>query len=278
MALPEIATTQTAVGKAEIEQMLLEWAAQAEGNPEKFRSILRAKIHERVSPAVEGPNLWQGNEKTIYLCDGHHRASAVHRVLFESWETLPAAVKNLMSKELQKNWRNLPDLKIRLEVKQKFTTRRDLLQAFREENIGQIPNESDLAEKFSQMTEEQILRLYQQMAPNLAALKDSPWRSAVGNSLFRLGLKGEHFQNYLEFQVADFLAEKYPGLERYLHNPVGKSFQEKLERILFTDPEVFALLQSRTKPEARGKWETDWQARARAKPKIKGCAGMFLGM
>ncbi len=278
LALPEVATTQTAVGKAEIEEMLREWAEQAAGDSEKFRAILQAKIHDRVSPAVAGPNLWKGTKKTIYLCDGHHRATAVHRALFESWEELPPVVQRLMSKNLQATWRSSDALKIRLDVKQTFSTRQELLKAFRAGNIGQIPNEADLASKFSQMTDEQILRLYQQMAPNLAALKNSPWRSAVGNALFRLDLKGEHFQNYLEFHLAEFLAEKYPSLEGYMSNPLGKHFQTKLERILLTDPDVFALLQNRTKPEAKGNWETDWRQKGGAIPKANGCAGLFLKM
>jgi len=48
------------------------------------------------------------------------------------------------------------------------------------------------------MTEKEILRLYQEMAPSLKELKDSPWRSAVGRAFSSLGLKGEFFENYIE--------------------------------------------------------------------------------
>jgi len=63
ISLAEIATTQTAVGKAEIDSIILEWAALAENDPESFRKILQSKIHDRLSLAIEGPNLWKGRKK-----------------------------------------------------------------------------------------------------------------------------------------------------------------------------------------------------------------------
>lgn len=271
----DIATTQTSVGKAEIEQIILEWAAAAEGDGEKFRSILKAKIHDRISPAVEGPNLWNGNQPTLYLCDGHHRASAVFRILHADWNTLPTEVKTLMPKSLQQSWREQNDLKIRLGVDQKFSSKEELVNAFRRGNLGQIPFEEEQLKKAASSNPEQLLRLYRQLAPNLASLKDSPWRSAIGSAFSRMGVKGEHFENYIEFQVAELLEKKYPELKKFLNDPLNHTFQKRLERILLTDTDIFSLLQTKTKSGATGKWEADWENKRTKLPLKKSCAGRF---
>lgn len=271
--MAEIATTQTSVGKAEIENILREWSIDANGDPERFRAILQSKIHDRVSPAVEGPNLWKGSQPTLYLCDGHHRASAVYRILFSDWKTLPTEVQKLMPESLQQEWRKREDLKIRLGVDQKYSSHKELVEAFRRGSVGQIPFEQEQLGKLQPSTLEQQIQLYRQMAPDLASLKDSPWRSAIGNAFFRLGLKGEHFDHYIEFHVAEFLERKYPELSKDLESPLSPKTQQKLERIFQKDLELKTFMDSKTKPESKGKWWSQWPYQASFFPKT--CSGFF---
>ncbi len=275
VSLSEIATTQTSVGKAEIEQMLLEWSEAANGNSEQFREILKSKIHDRVSPAVEGPNLWTGSKPTLYLCDGHHRASAVYRVLYSDWRTLPPQVQKLLPEAVQKEWRERQDLKIRLGVDQKYSSHKELVEAFRRGSVGQIPFEQEQLSKIQSLTLEQQIQLYRQMAPDLASLKDSPWRSAIGNAFFRLGINGNHFEHYIEFHVAEFLEKKYPELKSQLNDPLNKAFQAKIERILLKDPEVFALMNAKSKSGNVHLWTKNWlEKRSQLNPP-KSCASKF---
>jgi hypothetical protein len=278
VSVNEISPTQTAVGKAEIEGMILDWASRVETQQE-FRALLSSKIQSRVSPGFVAPCLWDSAKQAHYIKDGHHRAAAVHKILYSRWDELPPRVQTLMDQKTQLSWQSAEDLKIKLVIEERYSNLDELLNSFRTNSFGQIPPELQ-TEKFLEAKKnwkmkdrdsrfKTLLGVYQRMAPNLSKLQDNPWRSAVGSTFFELGIRGEFFENYIEFKVAEEIQKHYPSLERYLKDPISKASQEKFARIILNDPNIKAVLQENLREEARKEFSHLWQQLSEKKPQVK---------
>jgi hypothetical protein len=278
VSVNEISTTQTAAGKVEIDGMILDWAKAAK-NREQFRELLTLKIHSRLSFGIWGPNLWDTKKQTFYIKDGHHRAAAVHKILYSNWDSLPPEVQALMNQETQLSWQSAEDLKIKLQVEERYSSLDELLDSFRSKGYGQIPpqfqdqNFLEAKKKWKIGNRDShfkiLLATYQQMAPNLSKLQDNPWRSAVGNTFYQMGLKGEFFQNYIEFFVGEEIENRYPSLERYLKDPISKETQEKFARIILHDPSIKAVLEKNLREEAQIEFSQIWKQLSEKIPQVK---------
>lgn len=258
VAVNEVAATQTEVGRQAVNDMMIFWAEKSGGSQEGFETYLKEKIFGKTFPGVVGPDIWGGSATRTYILDGHHRASAAARILYDDYDTLPSAVQKVMNREMQAAWQASPQMKFQVAVEKTFSSANDLVTDFAVSGRGQLPPGVRLDKAFAEALEkmrsgsataidlQQVLAGYQKMAPTLAALKDNPLRSAVGATFFNAGINSDSMVPYIEFVTAEKIEKKLllRGVNLTSENSTSPEIITEVKRAIFEDKELLDFLRS----------------------------------
>ncbi len=182
-------------------------------------------IAENPLRAVRGP----GGE--IFLTDGHHRALGVFRTAMERCESAKPAVgvEPCMKQAL---------IRVNVEDDLSSKTWTDFVAALKKNNNIYLPSQLWAKIEKGEITYEQIFKKPGGIIPDsLGKLANDTIRSALG-SLFsrqKFNVDGNNFINYLEFYLADKIADRVkiePGQE------FDPDVQINLARAVFYTPEI----------------------------------------
>jgi len=162
---------------------------------DEYRALI---VSENPLRAVRGP----GGD--IYLTDGHHRALGIFRTAAEKCEI----VKSSESIDVC-----MKKAKVRVKIDGDFTKSswNDFVDALMKDNNLYLP--PDVREKVSrgEISKQQIFKNPGGvLPPTIGKLADDPMRSALG-SLFsrqRFSIDGNNFVNYVEFLLAEKIADR----------------------------------------------------------------------
>ncbi len=217
-----VAATQAEAGHEAVTSMMNFWASKAKGDPVAFERQLR-EVAARPFPAISGPSLWNPGERRVYILDGHHRASAIHRLLHDDHASLPKAVRDLMSPQAQKDFAANPEKKIPIHVKldRSYPDPHDMVRGLVIRGYGQLPaairNNPEFAKAYAAVRDGKpadtaaLIAGYKNMAPYLKDLRDSPMRTAMGNALYRAGIDTDLMVSYIEFLTAERIEKELAG-------------------------------------------------------------------
>lgn len=260
----EIGATQELVGNSAVMIMLDSWAKQAKGDLELFKKIVGGQSSV---PAILAPPLNSKSARTsqFVITDGHHRASAINRLVYGDYSALPESVKTLLKTPTnQMALRNDPSLFVKLNLTAIYKTKEETAIGLAKTGKGLLSSETiestpgfkkarEMVQKgLAQPADVNVLiQGYEHLPDSLSQLKDSPLRSAVGNAFYRAGINADYFNDYIEFYVGDYLQKK--GLIYSLKDPLSEATTQNLFRDIFQDDDVIKYLQGQLRPGSESK-------------------------
>jgi hypothetical protein len=213
-------------------------------------------------PGVIGPDLWSGEGQRTYILDGHHRASALYRVLFQDYDSLPGEIKQVMTREMQAAWQADPGMHFKVGIEKTFSKAEGMVLDFLLSGRGQLPaavrNVPEFARAKANLEKgalepgdiEALIRAYRSMASHLSSLKNSPLRSAVGNAFFEAGIDSVYMINYMEFitgeRLEDWLAAR--GIVVNDQNSVTPELSRELRAAMLGNAEFVDFLRGSARP------------------------------
>ena len=193
---------------------------------DEYRALI---VSENPLRAVRGP----GGE--IYLTDGHHRALGIFRT---------SAEKCASAKSSEGVEACMKRAKIRVKIEGDFSKRswNDFVDTLLKDNNMYLPPE--VREKVSrgEITREQIFKNPGGVLPPIIGkLANDPMRSALG-ALFsrqKFSIDGNNFVNYLEFLLAEKIADK---VKVEAGSEFTSEVQISLAGAIFYNPDVLKYL------------------------------------
>jgi hypothetical protein len=228
-SLEQIRPTQTSIGFAAIRSIRENYASRAAKNGQSLKEYLAERAASEPLRGVRSP------DGQIFLTDGHHRTRVTSDLIHES---------------------GAPAARIPVRLDADFTN--DTWEAFAAHMVAhndlyldppirkRVQSEIDRG----QLTAAGIFARADILPANIGALPDNPLRSVIGNILYPLGLKGEHFANYLEFHLGERLGER---LGEHVKVKAGEESDPKkiaaVRHALFTDPALIRALRCNARDE-----------------------------
>ncbi len=202
----------------------------AQLSPEQ-RNVLREKLATYLAKNPPQPvRAVRGPDDSIYITDGHHRTTALEVLTLEGSPPLvdPKLAKIRVRIAEGGNYLGrTADFEKFVAAKGFFT--REVRESFERKELS---------------TKQLLGRLPRTM--NEMVSQDLPLRSTIGKVFFDLGIKGDPFEDYLEFFIGEQVACESGSL-------AGHEFDdatlERTRRAIFGNPDIVAYLRTKELPE-----------------------------
>lgn len=264
-----VGATQEQVGHRAVDRMVDFWVKDCSDLLCLARA-LRTNVVDKPVPGFVAPPL-DGSSTTpkIYITDGHHRASALERIMHGKLADLPVKVRDLLGPEGQSALLRDPTLRLRVKLETIYSTRTQAALGMATKGKGQLSVESrrsvaGFEEALAQakagraVDANVLLAAYKNLPSGLGGLEDSSLRSAVGTVFFNLGLDSVDYVDYLEFHVGEAIEKQ--GLRLLPGDVLSEANVALVRHAILSDPSTVALIQGSVLPqhEARAKKSKAW--------------------
>ncbi|MBI3555273.1 MAG: ParB N-terminal domain-containing protein [Deltaproteobacteria bacterium] len=197
----------------------------------------RTRLHDKLAAYLaqnppEPVRAVRGPDGSIYITDGHHRTTALEVLTLEGAPPLVDSKKAQIRVTIgdSGNYQGRPDDFIDFVSRTGFFTR-------------------DVRERFQhkELTASQLVGLLPKTMADMVH-SDLPLRSTVGKVFFDLGIKGDPFDDYLEFFIGEQIDCESGSTQGH---EFDEATLERTRRAIFGNPDVLAYLRTKESPEPK---------------------------
>jgi hypothetical protein len=211
----QLGVTQQQVGIEVIDRMLGFWA-QGCLDLACLKEKIIAKALNNPLPGIEMPSMVPGEAgRRVYITDGHHRASGIHRLLNAPLNSLPPEIQRALGPNGQQILKADPNFYLPVKIESVYDSLPEALRAMAINGKGQFSAETlarhpefataQAQGQLADLEAKHLSNVFKELPAGLEELKDSPMRSAVGTLFFELDLNGVDYVDYVEFKIAERL-------------------------------------------------------------------------
>jgi len=263
-----LGVTQEQVGIDVIDRMLGFWA-QGCTELNCLKEKIKAKALNNPLPGIEMPSLAEGKAtRRVFITDGHHRASAIHRLLHAPLDTLPKEIQRALGPQGQSLLRADQNFLLPVKIENVYGDLPAALRAMVESGKGQFSPETlarhpQFAQGLAQgqaarLDKEVLIKAFRSLPPGLEELADLPLRSTVGTLFFELGIDAVDYVDYAEFKIAERL--KAQGLNLLPGHSLSEANLRLITHEFLSRPANITYLQSLIRPghETQAKAQPGW--------------------
>jgi hypothetical protein len=254
---PQVGATQEQVGYRAVDRMIEYWTKDCKDLAcviDQFRkNVVEKPVPGFVSPPLDGTS----TGPKVYITDGHHRASALDRLMHGKLSDLPPNVQKLLGAGGQNSLISDPTFRLSVRIEAMYPTRSQAALGMAALGKGQLSVESRQAVagfekalhqvKMGQPADvNMLLAAYKNLPTGLGGLDDSPLRSAVGTVFFNLGLDSVDYVDYIEFHVAEALEKQ--GLKLLPGDVLSNANVALVQHAILREPSNVSLIQKSVLP------------------------------